>query len=395
MHRQHTLPLKSFLESELRTHGQKRFVGLDVSLRSSGIALLQGDGTLVQTQNVRTLESGVMIAGHAMSKALQDCMQHTSGQVVECGVEDFALGYAPNSSSSQTRFTLARINGIASYEAWRLTGAPVLFYSPSRIRAYFGLKSRPSPDASTSGVGQAQAGKSGAVSKAKYVKQAVLSYVQAVHPTFRDCLPERLLHAGAGGKGKRARNGLLSSAAEEAGLYDRADAVLTGMYTLAKYYEWRAVSTDTIWWPYVHAALPSLRLGRTTVAGLQLGADKLAAVMDALQKLHEHELRQVRHARVVWPKEGQWGDVGEEGSGPLTDNASTEQRKRGGSKRRRTDLTSVGDAPALDNTSKLYDKLRDTFAEDCRRLLLGSEMGHDTAGAHETAALLQGWRVHS
>jgi hypothetical protein len=81
----------------------------------------------------------VLVAGLGLSSELQRLAAAHAPIGGTC-IEDFLQTFAAGGSSSATLFKLARINGIASFEAWRHTGAPVLFSYASSMRSYFRLQ---------------------------------------------------------------------------------------------------------------------------------------------------------------------------------------------------------------------------------------------------------------
>ena len=128
------------------------FLGLDVSLSRTGLCVLApaaqraGGGALAEVRRLEVVcpprgapRGSLLCSAAAISFALRAAAAAHPGIAAVC-VEDFAHAFAANASSSHTRFALARINGVAAFEAWRATGAPVLFSSPVSMRAYFGVE---------------------------------------------------------------------------------------------------------------------------------------------------------------------------------------------------------------------------------------------------------------
>lgn len=95
-------------------------------------------------------------------------------------------------------FSLAQLNGIVSYQSWRLFGVEPRVYMPNRIRTYFG-------------VAKAGGGKDGAT-----VKQNVLSLVNTLYP-------DAVVRTRASGHVHSAT-------------FDQADAVLVGLFALCAHH---------------------------------------------------------------------------------------------------------------------------------------------------------------
>ena len=278
------------------------FFGLDVSLSRTGLCVLDSAGALshltVVTPPRGAPRGSLLCSGAAVSTALRSAASAFPNAAAVC-VEDFAHAFAANSSSSHTRFSLARINGVAAFEAWRATGAPVLFSSAAAMRAYFGVARPGGGPAAAAGDAAASARRrraSGAAGKA-----AVAAFVARQFPR------ESLLRTAAPGGG------------------DAADATLAAMHALAQEVEWRALTYGggAPFWALAEAAAAARLTPSRAVALLPAwrgGGQQppVAPLLAALGALHARELAEGRARRVRFGDAaagGGGGGGGEEGPG--------------------------------------------------------------------------------
>jgi hypothetical protein len=333
------------------------FLGLDVSLSRTGLALLDARGRALRVAAASppaAQRSAVLWGGAALSAAIRDvCAQRT---VCATLVEDFLQTFEGGGSSSHTRFTLARMNGIGAFEAWRHTGAPVLWAYPTSMRAYFHVgKEAPGSGGGAAGAAAATPARHRVASRAK-AKAAVGGFVRWAHPA---------LHASGGGGG----------AAE-----DEADALLAAMYCLAQEVEWRALRAQdgAAFWGLLDAKLPTARLGRQGPAG----AAPRNAVRAALVGLHEAALAS-EGARRAAPGGGGGGGGGsaeaaaaEAAAAAAAAGAAALPVRR---KPRRSKTDSAAALAALAAASplpdplaleRLYKRQRLAFSEEVRSVLL-------------------------
>ena len=238
------------------------FLGLDISLSRTGLGLVDARGRAVRVLAASpppAQRSSVLCSGAALSAAIQEvCSRHC---VQATMVEDFLQTFEGGGSSSHTRFALARANGIGAYEAWRHTGAPVLWAYPTSMRAYFGVGkaaeaalAAPAPapaGSSSSSSSSSTAAQHRGASRAR-AKSAVGGFVRWAHPALGSSLAE-----------------------------DEADALLAAMYGLAQEVEWRALHADggAAFWGLLDAKLPSARLGKQGQGAHGLSQDALRAAL--------------------------------------------------------------------------------------------------------------------
>jgi hypothetical protein len=356
------------------------FLGLDVSVASTGIVLLDARGALAHASSSRVPRgSSVLAAGAALSAALARATR--ARPVRATTVEDFLQTFAAGASSSATRFALARVNGVAMYEAWRHTRAPVVPAFATSMRAYFGLE-RAAPaaaaaaaaaaagavfrgaaggDAADAAAEKRARGRARASSRAAG-KAAVVAFALATHPTLFD----------GGGEG-----GVAVSGASGDDATDKADAALAAMFALAQEVEWHVLcdAGGAAFWEHVDAALPRARVGR----GGALGADAIPAVRHALEALHSVALANIAARRAVPAAElsdelsdgaSNLGDDDDEGpAGP-----ALPARRRRSSKRTTTAaIAGVPLAVSASAVEKLYARLRAAFSAKIQTFLMGPD----------------------
>jgi hypothetical protein len=351
------------------------FLGLDVSVASTGIVLLDARGALAHASSSRVPRgSSVLAAGAALSAALARATR--ARPVRATTVEDFLQTFAAGASSSATRFALARINGVAMYEAWRHTRAPVVPAFATSMRAYFGLE-RAAPGAAAAAAavaaGAAFRGATGddaadaAAEKRSRVrarassraagKAAVVAFALSTHPTIFD--------GGEGGGGAGGDDAT-----------DKADAALAAMFALAQEVEWHVLcdADGAAFWEHVDAALPRARVGR----GGALGADALPAVRHALEALHSAALANIAARRAVPAAElsdgvRDSGDSGDDdGEGPA-DPALPARRRRSSKRTTAAAIAGVPLAVSASAVEKLYARLRAAFSAKIQTYLMGPE----------------------
>jgi hypothetical protein len=370
------------------------FAGLDVSLASTGLVVLDARGRCVLAASAGTRTRGaasVLDAGAAVSRLLARAAR--AHRVRATVVEDFVQTFAAGGSSAHTRFALARVNGVAAYEAWRHTRAPVLYAHAASMRAHFGLERAPRAPRAGGGAGAGAPGEAPdageidaalaarAASRARVASRAaakagVVSFVTAAHPELLAPSWPRVAGGGAGGAGDAG------GGAPARDVTDRADAALAAMFCLAGEVQSAVLAADggAAFWAVVDAALPSARVGRGGAAGAA-GAPALRA---ALQRLHAAAMEDEALRRRV--PQGDAGDGGEAddgaGAGAGAPPAPPARRRvaRGVAAAADAQLPLSVSADALE---RLYARQRAALAALVTEALMGAggELAHWRAGA--------------
>lgn len=355
-------------------------LGLDVSVRGTGLAVLDCGGRLVTSHVVvPPSTASVLSAGALVGETLRSTLPALGGRVVETGVEDFARAFKESASTTQSRFTMARMNGIAAYEAWVQTEGGVVFHYPTTMRSYFGVGAAAAGgeeaaaevedgDLSTPSPQQLLKRKGGRTES----KSLVLQHVSRIFPALVDHARDfEAAHGLARGSSRRAKGAPAvdrgTSLRLRATAFDRADAVLTAMYTLSSHLEWRTLTQDSgeVFAALVAEALPTARLGRGTIAD----ADR-PAIQAALLRLHAIEMREEARRRQPYVAGcGASASVAAAAGGEADAGEAAEGKRS--SKRMRA-LRAVQSPAGVDEeaASRLYWRLRDAFASTCRDSLV-------------------------
>lgn len=115
-------------------------LGLDISTRVIGMAVLSAGGELLATQALKATpaEHPYKIAA-AVSEAVSEL--HEDFGLGHVAIEDILKSFSPGRFHTQGLFKLSALNGTIGYECWRRTkgGASVETYMPNAIRAAFPL----------------------------------------------------------------------------------------------------------------------------------------------------------------------------------------------------------------------------------------------------------------
>jgi len=348
-------------------------LGLDVSVRGTGLAVLDCGGRLVTSHVVvPPSTASVLSAGALVGETLRCTLPTLCGRVIETGVEDFARAFKESASTTQSRFTMARMNGIAAYEAWVQTEGGVVFHYPTTMRSYFGIGA-----GRGEAVAEEEEGDLNTPSPQQLLKRTggrteskslVLHHVSRIFPALvdhaRDFEASHGLARGSRAKGAPAAD-RGTSLRLRATAFDRADAVLTAMYTLSSHLEWRTLTQDSgeVFAALVEEALPTARLGRGTIAD----PDR-PAIQAALLRLHANEMRE--EARRRQPHVGLLGGASASAAALEADAGEVEEGTRSGKRMRA--LRAVQSPTAVDEeaVSRLYWRLRAAFAGACRDSLV-------------------------
>ncbi len=327
-----------------------------------------------------------LLAGAAVADAVTSLCARFP--VRETALEDAPMNFRANLSSTTTRYTLARVNGVVAHAAWRASGgSPVALHTPSRVRAFFGLpkgsKGGAAAAAAAAAVPTAVIPAAAATTQAEATrmrlegKDAVLRYVLACHPGLSleaDC-EER------GGEGLLLLPSLWPGVPPTA-KYDRADALLLAMFALANRLEWQVLTDGgdpslgvaPLFERIVSAhLLPSARLGRH---GALEEAD-LPRLLAALRKQHADEIRAERRERLdeSGGADDEVGGTGKEGEAPsTTTKAATKTKRKGKGKAEAGEEGKSGPVLERKMLSKLYWKLREDFSGACRVAMMLSDV---------------------
>jgi hypothetical protein len=374
--------LRAAVRAALHSLQGSSFVGLDVSLSRTGICVLDAAGALSRLEVVGpprgSPRGSLLCAAGAVAASLRvACVAHRP--IAAVCVEDFVLSFSANASSSHTRFALARINGVAAFEAWRVACAPVLFSSPVSMRAYFGV-ARPGGGPAVAG-GDAAAGARRRRASGIAGKAAVAAFVARQFPL------EPRLRAGG----------------------DAADATLAAMHALAKEVEWRAltgagcgdgggVGSSAAFVALAGELAAAQRLTPARVSALiphwggaackEVGGQQLAVreVLLGLHALHARAVAEEAGDRSLWPGDGMAvGNDGGGGGGVCDADAPPPPPppppRKGARKRAAKSAVQAGAAAQTPAMERLYARLRVTFAAQVREALTAPEQG------------LLGWRL--
>jgi len=260
-------------------------LGLDVSTRAVGMAVLNGRGELVATEVLTgdgTEHSFAMAAAvservHQLASELGSNDGSGSGSgggsagFSHVAVEDVLKSFATGRFQTQGLFTLARLNGMVCYEMWRRTGASVASVMPNAVRATFDIKSwtgvppimlpsSPLPGDTADGGTAAKTARQRKPDDP--TKVAVMAYVSRAHVD--------LPHTWT-----LTRTGSLAVTN-----YDRCDAVLTAMYGWAQHLQAAMFRGST-----PHEVVELVR-----AHALDLKGSKAAAALAAVQEPHVQAL---------------------------------------------------------------------------------------------------------
>jgi hypothetical protein len=354
----------------------------------TGLAVVDGGGGLLHVSSSKppfSQRSSILSSGASLSTSIAALSREYS--IAATLVEDFLQTFEANSSSSHTRFTLARVNGIAAYESWRHTSAPVLFAYPTSMRSYFEIERAPPPggggkggrrgeeDGGPSPLSPATTAARARVASRARGKWAVKEFAQSIHGDLQ------------------GRVGMKD---------DEVDAILAAMYCLVQEVEWRVLNGDggsstgtgtgssaatpdsCVFEALLDAKLPSARLGK---AGVSKGGIPLEVVRGALLLTHQGALGGEATKRAMpWGEGKGLGGVGleggeqeEEGGGGLPSLSPAPKRKatgkagKGGKKGGGPGPGGGGGTTGIDPTDllRLYKRQRTTLTQEIKHVLLG------------------------
>tara|TARA_B100000700_G_scaffold321715_1_gene421581 strand:- start:12750 stop:13304 length:555 start_codon:yes stop_codon:yes gene_type:complete len=124
------------------------FLGLDISTSCTGYSLFNSEGLLIRLgyirlDNKKSLFSRVSDISDELSEVIRT-------HPIECVyVEENLQAFRPGGSSAKTLLTLARFNGMVSYEMSVLTGKDPVYINVNTARKTLGLKINRKSDLST------------------------------------------------------------------------------------------------------------------------------------------------------------------------------------------------------------------------------------------------------
>ena len=272
-------------------------MGLDVSLRSTGISVINTEGKLIYTSLIQVptgtspLYAGKKIAAMLETLANQYTIQATV-------IEDVPLNFGENLSSSLTRFILTRISGIVAYEVWRLSNYNSLLslHYPNTIRSYFQL----SPSSDTKKIlenesKQVRSKRLRQVAKDHVIKFIMLNYPNI--PEFSTLTSSSTADDDSLTKSKRKTKKTTKQTEQyTTAQNDIADATLIAMYAYVHYLEYSVLKHDHItnqnklFNELLHLMIPTMRIGHTTIS-----PNIIPLVAEELQKFHTQTMMKESH----------------------------------------------------------------------------------------------------
>jgi hypothetical protein len=237
-------------------------LGIDASVRCSGIALVDArTGVPSRVAISRTqVKAPPLFAGGRLAAAVRAvCSSRTHNnqavRIIETSLEEIPMQFKASSSSSMTRFALARVNGVAAYECWKFSGgAPVQFHYPNAMRSYFGIKPHKMKGNALNKEGvDGSLISSTSSSKSNDNKKAVLEMILSLYPTLLAGIEEVETKSGSQGvadefqrpmswlEGDGSSSLLRFLTPKEANTtkFDVADATLAALYGLATHLTFR------------------------------------------------------------------------------------------------------------------------------------------------------------
>jgi Holliday junction resolvasome RuvABC endonuclease subunit len=205
-------------------------LGLDISTRVIGVAVLSPMADLLATQAIKaSSEEHPFRVAAAVSEVVADL--HNDFDFQHVAVEDVLKSFQAGRFHTQGLFKLAGLNGTVAYEAWRRTHATVEVYMPNAIRAAFRMGARQVPSMAAGGEVELPL-PDGGVLTAKVrkgadesVKVAVLQFATQMYPDLAETW-------------ELTRTGTLQKPN-----YDRSDAILVALFGLSRHLE-RALLRD-------------------------------------------------------------------------------------------------------------------------------------------------------
>lgn len=145
-------------------------LGLDVSTSSTGWAILDDSGTLVEMGSFKlTKHDNLFDKAHSVRNGLLDLSSKYS--ISKISIEEPLQGFRRGMSSAHTLLTLARFNGIVSWLAFDVFNVKPIFFDSTSARRGLGIK----------------------IDKARDTKDQIMEWVETV---TGQPLPKRIATAG-------------------------------------------------------------------------------------------------------------------------------------------------------------------------------------------------------
>lgn len=222
-------------------------LGIDASIRCSGIALVNaktGIPSRVAISRTRVKAPPLFAGGRlaAAVRAICSSRTHEPVRIIETSLEEIPMQFKASSSSSMTRFALARVNGVAAYESWKFSGgAPVQFHYPNAMRSFFGIKPHTKNKENSISDGTTIS----LSTKSNENKKAVLELILSLQPNLLLNIEEVVEKSGYIGaieefkspmswlQGDSSQLRMLTQKEANTTKFDVADATLAALYGLA------------------------------------------------------------------------------------------------------------------------------------------------------------------
>lgn len=114
-------------------------LGLDVSTSSTGWAVLSDSGELIEMGAFKLSKyEGLFEKADEIKKRLAEIREKF--QITKISIEEPLQGFRRGLSSAQTLLTLARFNGIVSWQAYDIFQIVPIFYNSSAARKGLGIR---------------------------------------------------------------------------------------------------------------------------------------------------------------------------------------------------------------------------------------------------------------
>lgn len=114
-------------------------LGLDVSTSSTGWAILDDSGTLIEMGSFKlTKHDNLFDKAHAVQNGLLDLKSKYF--ISKISIEEPLQGFRRGMSSAHTLLTLARFNGIVSWLAFDVFGIKPIFFDSTSARRGLGIR---------------------------------------------------------------------------------------------------------------------------------------------------------------------------------------------------------------------------------------------------------------
>ena len=237
-------------------------LGIDASVRCSGIALVNaqtGAPFRVAISRTQTKAPPLFAGGRLAAAVRAICSSRTVDpvRIIETSLEEIPMQFKASSSSSMTRFALARVNGVAAYECWKFSGgAPVQFHYPNAMRSFFGIKPQRKTIQCNNEEGELLMSSSSSSTKSNDNKKAVLEKILSLQPNLLTGIEEVVAKSGSQGvadefkspmawlEGNSSLLRVLTQKEANATKFDVADATLAALYGLATHLTFRTAISE-------------------------------------------------------------------------------------------------------------------------------------------------------